>query len=146
MKKFFVLLIVLILITLMVSVSIKNKANNIKAKMASNELVENNDKDSEEYKRNQTLSILKSYEGKKQGNYSRALLEKIREINDENDVKVNRVVYMESEEQKDEAQYGTETYSENINKLIQCIDVDLEYDVTIKDEDNKIEVIIKTIP
>ena len=39
-----------------------------------------------------------------------------------------------------------ETYSENINKLIQCIDVDLEYDVTIKDEDNKIEVIIKTIP
>jgi hypothetical protein len=146
MKKFFVLLIVLILITLMVSVSIKNKANNIQAKMASNELVENNDKDSEEYKRNQTLSILKSYEGKKQGNYSRALLEKIREINDENDVKVNRVVYMESEEQKDEAQYGTETYSENINKLIQCIDVDLEYDVTIKDEDNKIEVIIKTIP
>lgn len=146
MKKFFVLLIVLILITLMVSVSIKNKANNIQAKMASNELVENNDKDSEEYKRNQTLSILKSYEGKKQGNYSRALLEKIREINDENDVKVNRVVYMESGEQKDEAQYGTETYSENINKLIQCIDVDLEYDVTIKDEDNKIEVIIKTIP
>ena len=146
MKKFFVLLIVLILITLMVSVSIKNKVNNIQAKMASNELVENNDKDSEEYKRNQTLSILKSYEGKKQGNYSRALLEKIREINDENDVKVNRVVYMESEEQKDEAQYGTETYSENINKLIQCIDVDLEYDVTIKDEDNKIEVIIKTIP
>ena len=146
MKKFFVLLIVLILITLMVSVSIKNKANNIQAKMASNELVENNDKDSEEYKRNQTLSILKSYEGKKQGNYSRALLEKIREINGENDVKVNRVVYMESEEQKDEAQYGTETYSENINKLIQCIDVDLEYDVTIKDEDNKIEVIIKTIP
>ena len=146
MKKFFVLLIVLILITLMVSVSIKNKANNIQAKMASNELVENNDKDSEEYKRNQTLSILKSYEGKKQGNYSRALLEKIREINDENDVKVNRVVYMESEEQKDEVQYGTETYSENINKLIQCIDVDLEYDVTIKDEDNKIEVIIKTIP
>lgn len=146
MKKFFVLLIVLILITLMVSVSIKNKANNIQAKMASNELVENNDKDSEEYKRNQTLSILKSYEGKKQGNYSRALLEKIREINGENDVKVNRVVYMESGEQKDEAQYGTETYSENINKLIQCIDVDLEYDVTIKDEDNKIEVIIKTIP
>ncbi len=146
MKKFFVLLIVLILITLMVSVFIKNKANNIQAKMASNELVENNDKDSKEYKRNQTLSILKSYEGKKQGNYSRALLEKIREINDENDVKVNRVVYMESEEQKDEAQYGTDTYSENINKLIQCIDVDLEYDVTIKDENNKIEVMIKTIP
>ena len=56
MKKFFVLLIVLILITLMVSVFIKNKASNIQAKMASNELVENNDKDSKEYKRNQTLS------------------------------------------------------------------------------------------
>lgn len=146
MKRFFALLIILILITLMVSAIIKNKANNIQANMVSNELIENIDKDSEEYKRNQTLSILKSYEGKKQGNYSRALLEKIREMNEENDIKVNKIVYMESEEQNSEIQYGTDTYNKDINKIIQSIDVDLEYEVTIKDENNIIEVIIKNIP
>lgn len=143
MKRFFVLLTLLILITVVVSVIIKNKANNIQANMVSNEFVENIDKDSEEYKRSQTLSILKSYEGKKQGNYSRALLEKIREINDENDIKINQIVFTENEDTINAAKYGTDTYNEDINNIIKSIDVDLEYEVSIKNENKNIEVYIK---
>ena len=52
-------------------------------------------------------------------------------------------MYTENKDTINAAQYGTDTYNEDINNIIKSIDVDLEYEVSIKNENKNIEVYIK---
>lgn len=139
MKKLFLLIVLLLLLTVVITVSLKTKINKAQAESIQN--VVELDKNSKEYKINQIAEILKGYEGKKQGNYARALLEKIREINDENEIKITSVSF-QHEEKPIVAIYGEENYKGHMQTIIDTIDVDKEYEVKINNKESLIEVLI----